>query len=304
MENVSKFVVQSVIVGLCALVVSISLFVYKTGSFSLNEMVTRFSLALNSSSEPGFSQYSGRYVDGKTVRSVMEEFGGNYFIRVRTKKDSLSFCVYEKPYKHLVNDGSGSYHDYTKSDSLFYVDENALYFATIYRNDGKTVIGVLFEEQGSGSISGTVAQLYHAASLVEAKKAYLQTVQDSAAGMDAQKIDSAIEYAGNAIHEIEDEIEKLLKDDNSPGETVQETAKRYSEKRDALDAAAKSMADAWAAYQAAYKESTGLDSLGHYDITSDNSSMEMNDLQYWIAKFSGSDNPEEDSAGDDGPESG
>ena len=32
--------------------------------------------------------------------------------------------------------------------------------------------------------------------------------------------------------------------------------------------------------------------------------MEMNDLQYWIAKFSGSDNPEEDSAGDDGPESG
>lgn len=287
MQNVSKFIVQAVIVSLCVLTVSIALFVYRTGSFSFNEMANRFSVALNSSGEPEFSKYAGKCVDGKTVRSVIEKFGGDYFIRIRTKIDSLSFCIYEKPYEHLINDGFGSYYDYTKSNSLFYVNESSLYNSTVYRNEGKTVIGILFEEQDSGSISSVVAQLYGVSDLLSAEQSYLQKVKEEEASMNSGRLDAAIETADKAIGDIENEIEKLLQAGGSEDDTVKETAARYTEKKDALDTASQGLEDAWKAYQEAFKDATGTESLGHYDITTNGISNNYDDLQYWVAKFSG-----------------
>jgi len=287
MRNVSKFFLFSVGVGLAAIFCSLLVYSYNVGQFRLGSFFTQFSKALTSANEPKFSKYSGRYVDGEAVRSTIEAFGGDYFFRIRTKKDALTFAVYERPLDHLLYDGSGKYYDYTDSGSLYYIDEKSLYLTTVFRNDGGTVIGAMFEEKDSGSISAAVSDLYHLTDLLESKKKYLEEVSALGDSFSTESINASIQSAEGAVQVLRDQIAALTED--TGGSDVDTALQgQYEEKKAAMESASQALAKAWEDYEAAFVESTGKESLGHYEISTNNGSGDPDDLQYWINKFSGS----------------
>lgn len=287
MNQVTKLIVMSVLISLTAVVASIIIYVARVGEISLDGYFTRLSSVLSSTAEPDFAKYSGQYVDGKTVRSTIESDGGNYFFRIKTKTNSASFCVYEKPIDHLLNDGSGGYHNYTKSSSLYYINEGSLYMTTVYRNDDNgDVIGALFEEKGAGSISGTLSNIYQLTDLIAIQNRYLRDLADQNSRMDENSLLQATESAENAIEELNSKANQLLADgaDVSIGSDKMEN---FTKSQEDLDAAVDAVEQAWKDYEDAFESVTGKKSDGHSDITSYKAFNDASDLQYWIDLFSG-----------------
>ncbi len=301
MENLIKMILLAVAIDVTAVVLSVAIFVTKAGSSGLEEYSTRISDVLFSGQGPEFASLSGQYVDGKTVRSMMEQYGGQYLIRVKTKRNPVSFAVYTQPVNHNVvvkfadANGTGQCEDYSDPDSFYYVNSNVEFMTSTISSDGE-VVGVCFTEKGAGVASAELkASDYWVDSdsdgdvtIEDAKDNYAMEVTQAANSFDVAWITNAKNTADAAIADLEDQIEENRSTQFADIDLTK--LAEYNAAKSAKDTAEEAANQAWFDLTDAFQSVSGSEVLvtGHADVTYNDSSYNLNDtanLQYWINKI-------------------
>lgn len=94
MESTTKIIMLAVAVCIAAIFISACFLLYagvNSGSLGYNATLNK---VFGRSKGPAFARYEGKIVDGDFVRSMISEYGGDYFIRIRTDKCPETFSTY------------------------------------------------------------------------------------------------------------------------------------------------------------------------------------------------------------------
>ena len=293
MKSVSKLLLTGVSLIVLAITIMVVVFSVNAGQRGLGQFNQFIGQMFGKAGEPKFAKYSGQYVDGKTVRSTMEEFGGDFFIRVKTRKNPVSFVVAHKPVDYTIMvdySGLSGMCSYVDSSSLCYVNENALFSSKVARDSSGTLLGITFTEKGAGAVTKAVREAYTPdepnADIGEVRRAYLnflnQVVSNSESSLAMMLSDT--NSVRNATHQLQTDTQ--IKNGNlyppieeSPDITDYETA--TAEK----DAAKTAVDRAWVSLMEQCKLVTGIEPTGYVDITKNDPSHDLNDtsnLQFWV----------------------
>lgn len=159
MEHSLRLVILSTLTVLLAILISSAFFLYRIGQESSTSAVGKFAKSIEHGLGPDFEQRDGSVVDGDFVRETIEEYAGQYFIRIRTAKHPESFAVFaassSKKAAMLDTDyeqgGSYAYAGYSSVNDSYYIDGAAKFYVTaIY--DESALTGVYFEQLATTSV--------------------------------------------------------------------------------------------------------------------------------------------------------
>ena len=165
MEHSLRLVTLSVATVLVAILISSVFLLYQIGKEASTTAVGKFVQSIEHGLGPDFEQRDGSVVDGDFVRETIEEYAGQYFIRIRTPKHPESFAVFavSSSKKSALLDidvnsiGNYSYQGYTSANDSYYIDGAAKFYVTaIYTK--KALAGVYFEQKAT-TTSGNVKNL-------------------------------------------------------------------------------------------------------------------------------------------------
>lgn len=156
MEHSLRLVTLSVATVLVAILISSVFLLYQIGKEASTTAVGKFVQSIEHGLGPDFEQRDGSVVDGDFVRETIEEYAGQYFIRIRTPKHPESFAVFavSSSKKSALLDidvessGNYSYQGYTSANDSYYIDGAAKFYVTaIYTK--KALAGVYFEQKAT-----------------------------------------------------------------------------------------------------------------------------------------------------------
>lgn len=297
MDTVLKYVRVSCGLVIAAIVISFSIYVFRTGDTTLKSFSSRLLSIFSSESEPEFTKYVGRTIDGKTVRSALEKYGGQYLFKIKTKRNAASFCVVTRPIKckFISNfEEAGEYSDYSSASSIYYISTSGLFNTQVMRDEFGEILGVKFTEKGVRGLTAGVRKVY-APSLTNptldlVKKEYVKKLQKSEQELNATALTEKLTALKNKLITAETQREELreraanVSDSSLDSDTTAyENAK--SEQKDAQVRAS----EAWNSLSKALKAKLGVTASGHYEISKFNPDLQgtddTTDLQYWITKF-------------------
>lgn len=293
MDSVLKQIFISVGLGILAIFVSLAFYVYKTGARSLSSMNSRMAVILGSNNEPSFTKYKGQYVDGKTVISILEKFGGDYFFRIKTKRDPVSFVVADKPKKGFFTislSDHRKYADYTDSSSLYYLNENAQFMTYVLRSSGGDVLGALFTEKGSGALTGYVKAAYLSAgtgTLDNAKNVYATGIDNETNSFNDTAYRALLDTVQTDINNANNQANDY-RAESFTGGTPSIGSSEYNNAKNQAKAANERVNAAWHRLESQFTSETGKAVDGHASISSDVEGLEDNtsNLYYWNRLFS------------------
>lgn len=293
MESVLKMIMLSVSTIITAFAISAVIYVQRVGTFTYNDFASRVNSLLAGANDVEFVNYRGQYVDGKTVRAIMEEYGGEYLIRVKTRTNPLGFAVVSKPFKNKIlvkfTDG-GEYADYTSSSSFYYVRSSSQFMTTLIRDEWDEVVGVTFSERGAGKITQEVMDAYNdgkECTLADAQAKYYQELYDDVMSLSSADLSASLTELKSNINDAKEETDSV-KQQGYAGVDVSVNEEYNLAKAAAANAAAEAD-EAWSDLVKAYEEDTGKLALGHVTISEDSSTNLDNssNLQYWVNLFNG-----------------
>ena len=315
MGNALKMILLAVGVDVVAVIVSIANFVANTGSSSLRDFNQKISQVLGEREGPEFVSYSGQYVDGATVRSTIEEYAGEYLVRVKTKANPLSFAVYSQPVGHSfitlfpTSSKDGEISDYTSPGSFYYIDANAEFMTATMTNSYGDVVGVCFTEKGAGSNLTSVKSSRYwveagagvdeddvSKELEDAKSNYMYELRNQSALWSSEGYTNTIKSAksdlDDAVELLQGTIDSLNASNVSNLETS--TVQEYNQALATMQEAEEKAENAWKDLITAHDNSVTEDrkAIGHFDITENRDNVDGFDtanLQYWIREISGGD---------------
>ncbi len=294
MQNTIHLIILGVSVVVTAIVISMVVYVFRVGNLNYNEFASRVSSLLASTGEVEFVNYRGQYVDGKTVRAMIEEYGGEYLIRVQTKKNPVGFAIVSKPVKNKILtkfSNGGEYSDYTSASSFYYIRSGSQFMTTLIRDDWGEVVGATFNEKGSGHVTQEVMDAYNGGSdcsLETAKALYYQALYTDLSALTSSELSSTLVQLKTDISSVNNEIDSLKQKGHS---SVDVSVNQEYNLAKAAAASASSAADAaWNKLIDAYEKENGKIALGHVTISENNTSSNLDDssnLQYWVNLFNG-----------------
>lgn len=313
MSNALKIVLLAISVDVVAVIVSISIFVSNTGSSSLRDFSQKISQVLGEREGPEFVSYSGQYVDGATVRSMIEKYGGEYLIRVKTKRNPLSFAVYSQPVDHCfitlfpTDTVEGEVSDYTEPGSFYYVDANSEFMTATMTNSYGDVVGVAFSEKGSGSnLTDVKSSRYWTEAgagvdpedvsedLEDAKENYMYELRNQSELWNrsgyANTIQAAKKDLDDSVTNLQEAIDSLNASNVKSLETS--TVQEYNAALAQMQKAEEETTAAWKDLLDAHDKAVTEDrkAIGHFDITENKDTVDgfdTSNLQYWIRSISG-----------------
>lgn len=291
MKNTSKLLFLGVSFIVLAITITVVVFSLTAAKNELDQFNIYVEKLFGKAGEPKFAKYCGQYVDGKTVRSTMEDFGGDYFIRVKTRKNPVSFVVAHKPFDHtiMVNyDGDAGMVSYVSSSSLCYVNENALFSAKAVRDSSGTLLGITFTEKGAGAVTKAVQDAYAPsvadATITDAKTGYTNLLRNVVASSNLNSIVANTRSVNERTQQLE--AETLAKNSNLyPPVTEGADNTSYTAALAARDAASADADNAWVSLMNQCKLVTGIEPTGHMDISRNDTAQGLDDssnLQFWV----------------------
>lgn len=298
MKSFSKLLLIWISVIVLAVTILVVVFSVDTGRRSLDQFDQFIAQMFGKAGEPAFAKYSGQYVDGKTVRSTMEEFGGDFFISVKTKKNPVSFVVAHKPVDHTIMidySGESGMLSYVNSSSLCYVNENALFSAKVIRDSGNALLGITFTEKGAGAVTKAVQKAYtptnSSATITQAKTSYTNILKNVVAASNVSSIVADTNSRKNFTKQLEAETMVMNGNLYPPVEGGADNA-GYQAAVAERDAAQTAVDNAWISLMEHCKTVTGIEPTGHYSISKNDPDRDLDDtsnLQFWVKLFNEGD---------------
>lgn len=321
MENITKFLMYAAMVSIAGALISVIFYVYKTGDRSYKLFSSKVLEIFSNESEPDFVKFSGQYVDGKTVRAILEKEGGDYFFKIKTKKNPVSFPVVNRPYQNRIvvsfqTDGTGStgkYADYSDPNTVYYIDNNAVFSTRVLRDDFGTTLGAQFTEKGTGVVQAAIkkeifpekkediSKGFFNPTLDQLKVEYTTQLDEAVKMLDASNLKSTVLQLQNALAAVQTNTEKLLTEagairpevDTSARETYNELTKKLDALKESINGKWKQLINQFNNTHQSDDGGNSASALGHYDIsqyspgkvTDDN-----RDLQFWLTQEENKDN--------------
>ncbi len=293
MSNSIRVIILAVIVSVTATVLTFGFYLYQTARYGMAGHQRSLSRVFNDSSGPRFASYDQRIVDGEFVKGCIDEFGGDYFIRVRTSANPVTFCVLDKPIgaKIAWEDGGGlDFCSLTDPGSLCYVPAEEMFDVTVLRKD-RDIYGVYFEQQGIKDARGssTYRGVYGSDLSVagDRKKNKLDAAKDS---IDPGSVNSSAATMESKNEGLEGEIADLK------ARTDKEMTGDVASNQVAFNSAYESYVDAKEEAEDAFDrmiaqcriDHPDWQVLGHVDLDpDDNSGTEKTSLKFWKDRFEG-----------------
>lgn len=299
----SKLVTLAVSILLAAITVIFCLFAFKTFNSSYNALTVQLNRMLGKSDEPSFAAYQDTYIDGKTVRYNLEKFGGKFLIRVKTKRNPVSFCVTSAPVNGKVltylgnENGEASYvptesfRDYTSSASNCYINENGTFYTKVMRDETNKIIGVSFSEKNSGAKNAYVTKAYlngdETGNMDTAKANYIQGLNVCTENMNIDKVNSQANSFNYLAHLCRQQADNNNNISYANGDSISAADSSYATAKENMNAAASSAEDAWRSLMETYESETGDTATGHSQITyyeALTNLLDTSNLKYWMNK--------------------
>lgn len=295
----------AIAVDVVAIVLSMVIFVSNVGSSSLRDFGQKVSEKLAEREGPDFMAFTGQYVDGKTVRETIEKYGGEYLIRIRTKRNPLSFAVYGKPLNHKIitkfpsSTESGEYSDYTSPGSFYYVDGTSEFMTAVMTNEYGDIIGVRFTERNSGAVTQSLKNSRYWAdtedfTLEDAEENYSYELENQIALWADLSYANVIKESKELMDSEVENLQQVISELESTGLVSLDSSTRdkYNVAKSEMEAAKGRAESAWSDLIAAYNAvvSSEEQAVGHFEITKNENIIEDGDttnLQYWINRLGG-----------------
>lgn len=294
MKSFSKLLLIGVSLIVLAVTVMVVVFSVDAGRRSLDQFDQFIAQMFGKAGEPAFAKYSGQYVDGKTVRSTMEEFGGDFFISVKTKKNPVSFVVAHKPVDHTIMvdySGEPGMLSYVNSSSLCYVNENALFSAKVIRDSGNTLLGITFTEKGAGAVTEAVRKTYTpanpSATITQVKTSYIDMLKNVVAASNVNSMVANTNSRKNFTKQLEAETMVMNGNLYPPVEGGADNS-AYQAAVTERDVAQAAVDSAWVSLMEQCKNVTGVEPAGYYSISKNDPDRDLDDtsnLQFWANLF-------------------
>lgn len=227
---------------------------------------------------PSFEKYDGRTVDGDFVRECMREYGGEYFIRVKTIKNPLSFCVLDKPVNDLIvweeDAQNGVLVSITEPNSQCFVPRNKVFDVTVLYKSEDNLLGVFFEQQNNpGAKEG-----------MDSKNLALTKVANDLKRETEGTIASKVNGVQGQIDTKKSAIKRNKENSQTEINASVDTRVAFSAYTKAYDEYAtlkKSVDDAWEALMEKAR-SAGHTVYGHVAISPDAEPGSVESKEYWI----------------------